>query len=86
MYEDSIYNIVIDVVETEEEFIFKTIQLFCEQVIETKISKKELVNALKEKGRVEFSDDDHVWINGKQFISLKRFLELKNDMIKEYGL
>lgn len=32
---------------------------------------------------VMFADDDHVWIDGKQFVSIKRFLESKNATIKE---
>lgn len=42
---------------------------------------------MEEMRRVMFSDEDHVWIDGnKQFISLKRFLALKSDMIQEYKL
>lgn len=42
---------------------------------------------MEETRRVMFSDEDHVWIDGnKQFISLKRFLNLKGDMIQEYRL
>lgn len=37
--------------------------------------KKELV--------VDFTDERHVWIEGKQFIRLDRFLELKNDRLNE---
>lgn len=37
--------------------------------------------------RVMFSDEDHVWIDGnKQFISLKRFFELRDVMDKECRL
>lgn len=38
--------------------------------------KKETVN-------VNWSDEDHVWIGGKQFVSLNRFQELQNDSSKE---
>lgn len=37
--------------------------------------------------RVMFSDEDHLWIDGnKQFISLNRFLYLRDVMDKEYRL
>ena len=32
-----------------------------------------------ERKQVRFTDDDHVWINGKQYISLKRFQEAVKD-------
>lgn len=33
--------------------------------------------------KVEFTDPDHVWIGGRQFISLERFMYLqKKDMIE----
>ena len=86
MYEDLIHKIVMEAMETEEDFIFKIIQPFCEQIIERKISKKELVDALKKQREVRFSDDDHVWIDGKQFVSLNRLLEVKNSEIKEMRL
>ena len=40
------YKISTEVQETVEEFIFTTIQPFCEDVVQRKISKQELVNAL----------------------------------------
>lgn len=86
MREDLIHKIVMEAMETEEDFIFKIIQPFCEQVIERKISKKELVDALKRQRGVKFSDDDHVWIDGTQFVSLDRFLKVKNSGIKDMQL
>lgn len=86
MREDLIYKIVMEAMETEEDFIFKIIQPFCEQVIERKISKKELIDALTRQRDVMFSDDDRVLIDGKQFVSLDRFLEVKNSGIKEMRL
>lgn len=42
---------------------------------------------MEEMRRVMFSDEDHVWIDGsKQFISLNRFLYLRDVMDKEYRL
>lgn len=42
---------------------------------------------MEEMRRVMFSDEDHVWIDGnKQFISLKRFFELRDVMDKECRL
>lgn len=38
---------------------------------------------MKKKVEVEFVDEDHAWIEGKQFISLKRFLEVKQDKVTE---
>lgn len=37
------------------------------------------------KGKIEvtYTDEDHIWIGGDQFISLNLFMELKHDMIKE---
>lgn len=32
---------------------------------------------------VEFIDDDHIYISGKQWVSLNRFLKAKNDLMKE---
>ena len=44
---DSItYKITTEVQETTDEFIFTTIQPFCEDVVQRKISKQELINAL----------------------------------------
>lgn len=40
------YKIVTEVQETTEEFIFTTIHPFCEEVVQRKISKQELINAL----------------------------------------
>lgn len=41
----------------------------------------------EEMRKVIFSDDDHIWIDGnEQFISLKRFLYLRDTMDKEYEL
>lgn len=41
----------------------------------------------EETRRVMFSDEDHVWIDGnKQFISLKRFFELRDVMDEECKL
>ena len=42
---------------------------------------------MEEMRKVMFSDEDHVWINGnKQFISLNRFLNLRDVMDKECRL
>lgn len=41
-----LYEITTKVQETTEDFIFTTIQPFCEDVVQRKISKQELVNAL----------------------------------------
>jgi hypothetical protein len=35
---------------------------------------------------VRFSDDDHAWIAGHQWISLSRFIQVKNDTMKEMKL
>ncbi len=44
---DSImYEITTKVQETTEDFIFTTIQPFCEDVVQRKISKQELITAL----------------------------------------
>lgn len=40
------YKIVTEVQETMDEFIFTTIQPFCERVVQRKISKQELTDAL----------------------------------------
>ena len=40
------YKIVTEVQETMDEFIFTTIQPFCESVVQRKISKQELADAL----------------------------------------
>ena len=41
-----LYEITTKVQETTEDFIFTTIQPFCEDVVQRKISKQELVTAL----------------------------------------
>lgn len=41
-----IQKIITEVQETEDEFIFTTIQPYCENVFQRKISKKELESAL----------------------------------------
>ena len=46
MMDSMMYKISTEVQENEEEFIFKTIQPFCESVIQRKISKQELMSAL----------------------------------------
>lgn len=40
------YKITTEVQETMEDFIFTTIQPFCEDVVQRKISKQELISAL----------------------------------------
>ena len=46
MMDSMTYKITTEVQETTDEFIFTTIQPFCEDVVQRKISKQELVNAL----------------------------------------
>ncbi len=41
-----IQKIITEAEETEDEFIFTTIQPYCESIIQRKISKKELESAL----------------------------------------
>ena len=41
-----LYEITTKVQETTEDFIFITIQPFCEDVVQRKISKQELISAL----------------------------------------
>ena len=36
--------------------------------------------------RVEIVDEDHIWVNNKQYISLKRFGEAKKDVANEIKL
>ena len=36
--------------------------------------------------RVEIVDEDHIWVNNKQYISLKRFGEVKKDVTNEMKL
>ena len=36
--------------------------------------------------RVEIVDEDHIWVNNKQYISLKRFGEAKKDVVTEMKL
>lgn len=36
--------------------------------------------------KVEFVDEDHIWVNNRQFISLKRFGEAKIDAVNEIKL
>jgi hypothetical protein len=38
---------------------------------------------MEKKVEVRFSDEQHVWIEGKQFIRLDRFLAIKQDKITE---
>lgn len=40
------YKITTEAQETMEDFIFTTIQPFCEDVVQRKISKQELISAL----------------------------------------
>ena len=47
MMDDSMmYKITTEAQETMEDFIFTTIQPFCEDVVQRKISKQELITAL----------------------------------------
>lgn len=46
MMDSMIYKISTEVQETVDEFIFTTIQPFCEDVVQRKISKQELISAL----------------------------------------
>ena len=34
--------------------------------------------------KIDFLDNDHVWIDGKQYISLKRFFENRSEIALEY--
>ena len=36
--------------------------------------------------KVKFVDEDHIWVNNRQFISLKRFGEAKKDVANEIKL
>ena len=36
--------------------------------------------------KVNYSDPDHIWVDGNQFVSLKRFCEVKKDSAKETNL
>lgn len=38
---------------------------------------------MQEKVDVRFSDEKHVWVNGRQFVRLDRFLEIKTNTINE---
>lgn len=38
--------------------------------------KKEYVN-------VDFADEDHIWVKGRQYVSLKRLAEVKNESVQE---
>ena len=33
--------------------------------------------------RVRISDDDHIWINGKQFISFNRIAKIRTELTEE---
>ena len=44
--EEITYKIITEYQETEEEFIFTTIQPFCSDILKRHISKEELKNAL----------------------------------------
>lgn len=46
MMDSMMYKITTEVQETMEDFIFTTIQPFCEDVVQRKISKQELITAL----------------------------------------
>lgn len=35
---------------------------------------------------VGISDEDHIWIDGKQFISLRRFIDLRTDQLNEMDI
>lgn len=48
---------------------------------ETEKRKKASVEI--EGHEVRVVDEDHIWIGGNQFISLNRFMTLKNDMNRE---
>lgn len=36
--------------------------------------------------KVQIVDDDHIWVNNRQFISLSRFLESKKEIAEETKL
>lgn len=36
--------------------------------------------------RVEIKDEDHIWVDNKQYVSLKRFADAKKDMADEVRL
>lgn len=46
MMDSMIYKISTEAQETMEDFIFTTIQPFCEDIVQRKISKQELIKAL----------------------------------------
>ena len=46
MMDSMMYKITTEAQETMEDFIFTTIQPFCEDVVQRKISKQELITAL----------------------------------------
>lgn len=36
--------------------------------------------------KVKIVDEDHIWVNNKQYVSLKRFADAKTDMVDEVRL
>lgn len=60
MSDDFIFRIVTEVQESEEDFIFTTIQPFCEDVIKRKISKAELVKLLSQPKIVRCGECEHL--------------------------
>ena len=41
---------------------------------------------IEDKNKIMFADDQHVWINGKPFISLDRFVIVRNELNTEIRL
>lgn len=59
MSDDFIFRIVTEAQEAEDEFIFTTIQPFCEEVTKRKISKAELVKLLSQPEIVRCGECKH---------------------------
>ena len=48
----------------------------------TTVEKRELLKAIDE---IRFLDNDHIWLNGRQFISLKRVGEIISEKSMTWG-
>ena len=60
-------------------------ELIGHNALQNNLKKNKEINEEKNV-KVYFADEDHIWINGNQFVSLKRFAQVRKDIAIEMNL
>lgn len=81
---NQIYEVKLKVEETVDDFIFQTIQPFCESIVKRNISKKELENMLLIAERMKWIPcNKRLPENGKEVLACDKYGEMLIGWIRE---